>query len=126
MKVLQIIESGYRGTLEEQDDTILWLTHCLRTAGAELSVLLKDNAVNYAILGQDAGGLAFGAWTQTQPPQIAATVAALIARQVDVFVVSEDLETRGLRDAERVGGVRAIARAELPRLADQHDHVWHW
>jgi len=77
MKVLNIIESAYRATTEEQDDTIVWLSHTLKAAGADLGVLLRGNAVNYAVRGQDAAGLAFGAWRQTQPPRLANDIAAL-------------------------------------------------
>jgi hypothetical protein len=126
MKVLQIIESAYRGTLEEQDDTIVWLTHCLRGAGAELTVLLKDNAVNYVLLGQDASGLSFGSWKQTQPPRIADDIAALIAKGVGVLVTKEDLDTRGLLEVPRVEGAQLVSRKDLPRLAEDHDQVWHW
>lgn len=126
MRVLHVIESAYRGTLEEQDDTIVWLAHCLRNAGAELSVLLKDNAVNYVVSGEDSSGLRFGHWTQTRPPYIAAQLTALLGKQVPVHVVEEHLAVRGLAEAPRIAGVQSISRAALPRLFDAHDYVWHW
>jgi sulfur transfer complex TusBCD TusB component (DsrH family) len=126
MRVLQIIESAYRGTLEEQDDTIVWLTHCLRSAGAEVSVLLKDNAVNYVLVGEDASGLKFGSWQQTNPPNIAAQIAALLEKQVPVHVVHEDLERRGLLGARRLDGVRLVSKLTIPQLTEEHDRVLHW
>ena len=126
MKVLQIVESAYRATIEEQDDTILWLTQAMRNAGAELDVLLRANAVNYAIAGQDASGLAFGDWTQTQPPNIPDDVARLIGKGVAIYAVAEDLAERGLGDARMVDGVERIGRAALPRLMGGYDQIWHW
>jgi hypothetical protein len=85
MKALNIIESAYRATIEEQDDTIVWLTHAMKAADADLAVLLRGNAVNYAVRLQDAAGLAFGDWWQTQPPRPADDIAALSARGITVY-----------------------------------------
>ncbi len=56
MKALQIVEAAYRGTIEEQDDTIIWLTHAMKGAGGDLDLLLRADSVNYAAKGQDASG----------------------------------------------------------------------
>jgi hypothetical protein len=125
-KVLSIVESAYRGTIEEQDDTILWFNHFLTNAGAEISVLLRSNAVNYAAKGQDASGLRFGHLTQTHPPEIEKDLAALMAKPVPVYLVTEDAEDRGLGKADLVSGVQQISRRALPGFLNQFDQVWHW
>ena len=126
MKVLSIIESAYRATVEEQDDTILWLAHALKGAGADLCVLLRGNAVAYATRGQDAGGLAWGACRQTQPPRLERDLAGLIAKGVSVYALAEDIARRGLHDVAKVEGVRPIALEAVPALVAAHDRVWHW
>ncbi len=126
MKVLQVIECAYRATLEEQDDTIVWLTHAMRGAGGDFTVLLRGNAVNYAVAGQDASGLAFGDWKQTQPPRIDNELAGLIGKGIDVYVVEEDVAARGLGNAAFIVGIQRVAGAGIPRLMDEHAQVWHW
>ncbi len=126
MKILQIVESAYRGTLEEQDDTILWFSHTLRTSGAELDVLLRGNAVNYAVRGQDASGLSFGAWMQTQPPRIAEDIGKLREKGVTVYLVDEDAAERGICREDLTESVQPISRADLASLLDRYDRVWHW
>jgi sulfur relay (sulfurtransferase) DsrF/TusC family protein len=125
-KVLSIIATAYRATLEEQDDTIVWLTHALRGAGADVDVLLRGNAVNYAVKGQDASGLAFGERRQTQPPRIDEDVAGLAAKGVRVFLVEEDLAERGVERGDLIAGVEPVARAGLPTLLAAYQQVWHW
>jgi sulfur relay (sulfurtransferase) DsrF/TusC family protein len=125
-KVLSIVATAYRATLEEQDDTILWLSHALRGAGADLDVLLRGNAVNYALKGQDASGLAFGTWRQTQPPRIDEDVAKLVAKGAKVFVTAEDLAERGIERSDLIPAVEPVSRAAVPKLLAAYDQVWHW
>ena len=125
-KRLQIIECAYRATLEEQDDPVLWITHAMRGAGGEFDVLLRGNAVNYAVRGQDASGLAFGAKSQTQPPRIDEELHNLTAKGVDVFAVEEEIARRGIVAGDLVEGVRTIKRSEIAPLLGEYAQVWHW
>ncbi len=126
MKALNIIETAYRATLEEQDDPVVWITHAMKGAGADLNVLLRGNAVNYAVKAQSVPPLSFGAKTQTQAPHLADDIAGLAGKGVDVYIVKEDLAERGLEDEELIGGLNTISRAEIPGLLENYDQVWHW
>jgi len=126
MRALNIVETAYRATLEEQDDTIVWLSHAMLGAGAELGVMLRGNAVNYAVRAQDPSGLAFGDLRQTQPPELAEDLAKLIAKQTQVYIVEEDLAERGIAVDELVPGLTPIASGRVAALMDDFDQVWHW
>ncbi|MEO8159343.1 MAG: DsrE family protein [Betaproteobacteria bacterium] len=126
MKVLNIVEAAYRGTLEEQDDTIVWICHALKGANADIDVLLRGNAVNYAVKAQDAGGLAFGAARQTQPPQLANDLAKLKDKGVRLFVVEEAVRERGIEPGDLIDGLDFVPRGKLARLFSDYDQVWHW
>jgi hypothetical protein len=125
-KILNIVETAYRATIEEQDDTVLWLTHMLKNSGADITVMLRGNAVNYAAKGQDASGLCFGDNIISHPPKIDNDLAAMIAKGIPVFVVKDDLEDRGLSESELIPGIQIIARQLTPELLDRHDHIWQW
>jgi intracellular sulfur oxidation DsrE/DsrF family protein len=126
MKVLNIVEAAYRGTLEEQDDTIIWICHALKGAGADIDVLLRGNAANYAVKAQDASGLAFGGAEQTQPPQLASDLAKLKGKGVKVYVVEDALSERGIAASELIDGMDFVARRKLANLFADYDQIWHW
>lgn len=84
MKVLNIVESAYRATLEEQDDTILWLSQSFQNAGVDISILLRGNAVNYLVKQQKPFNLHFGSWQQTQPPELDRDLEMMIAKDISV------------------------------------------
>ena len=126
LKVLNIVESAYRATLEEQDDTILWINTAMKGAGADIAVILRGNAVNYAVKGQDASGLQFGSKEQTHAPRIDDDVARLVGKGVSVYVVEDDVAERGLERNELVDGLQGIAKTAVPKLMGDYDQVWHW
>ena len=125
-KILSIVERAYHGTVVEQDDTILWISHMIKDAGADISVLLRGNAVNYGVIGQDASGLRFGNVTLDVPPTLDADISNLIAAQVPTYVVREDLADRGISEAGLAKGLKVVGRSELADLYDSHDSIWHW
>jgi len=126
MKTLSIVESAYRATVEEQDDTIVWIHGAMKSVGADLAVLLRGNAVNYLVQRQDAGGLTFGDWRQTQPPRIASDLAALAAKGVEVCYVAEDVAERGIERKELINSAQPVARGAVAELLRRYDRVWYW
>ena len=125
-KILNIVETAYRATIEEQDDTVLWLSHMLKNAGGDISILLRANSVNYAVRGQDASGLSFGEAKMAHPPEIDKDMEEMIGKGVQVYLVEEDAKERGLSDQDLISGIKKVSRGDLPELLDQHDQVWHW
>ena len=126
MKALQIIESAYRCTIEEQDDPAVWIAHAMKTTGADLSVLLRGNAVNYAVRGQDASGLVFGEVSHAHPPQIDMEITRFLTKGIDVYLVEEDADERGIDASAIMPGIKPIPRQRLPVLFSEHDQIWHW
>lgn len=126
-KSLNIIESAYRAVMEEQDDTILWLLAAMQGAGGAHTVVLRGNAVNYAIAGQGVPGLTIGEWKQTQAPKMDRDVADLVEqRKIPVYVVEEDLAERGIEKNELVPEIKLLSRRALPALFADYEIVSHW
>lgn len=125
-KILNVVERGYRATLEEQDDPVLWLNTVLRDQGLDVHLLLRGAAVSYAVVAQDASGLELGGHRQTQPPTLAADLQRLAHKGVTVHVLEEDLAARAITRDELIAEVRLVGRASLPELFADHDQVWSW
>ena len=90
-------------------------------------MVLRGNAVNYAVAGQGVPGLRVGEWKQTQAPKMDRDVLDLIEkRQIPVYVVAEDLAERGIERSELVPGVQLLSRTALPGLFAEYALVAHW
>ena len=124
MRVLSVVNRAYRGTIEEQDDTVLWLMAMCRSAGTDLTVLLRGEAVSYAVAGQGSDDLQVGTTTTAGAPRIDEDVERLIERDVLVLAVSEDVEQCGLADRPLLAG--QVTRAGLPTLFAEFDQIWNW
>jgi sulfur relay protein TusB/DsrH len=125
MRILNLVETAYRGTLEEQDDTVLWLSRALKGAGADLTVVLRGNAVNYAVR-QACPPLAIGSAIIKHPARPNNDLTQLLAKGAKVYVIREDLAERGIGEDRCVAEAQPLARAEVVDLMESHDQVWHW
>ncbi len=126
MKALQILQSAYRCTVEEQDDPALWFVQVLKTAQGDVDIVLKNNAVNYAVVSQDASGLSFGNWKQSQPSQLNQDLQQAIAQGITIYAIAEDIKVRGISDEKLLPVIKKISRLEMSNLFNNYDQVWTW
>jgi hypothetical protein len=125
-KQLHVLDGAYRATLEEQDDTVVWLCHALRGAGAELDLLLSGNAVVYGVQNQEVRPLAFGRRAQKHAPDLPGDLAGLLAKRVRGYYVEEDAAERGIAARELLEGLVPVSRAKLATLFAGYDQVHRW
>lgn len=125
-RVLQVVDTAYRATLEEQDDPVVWLSHAMRVAGAELGLLLEGNAVLYGVREQHIEPLALGTRRQRQAPDLAGDLLRLQATGVPCFYVAEDAAERGLEPGDLVEGLVPVAREKRGELFARYDQVHRW
>lgn len=126
MKILQIVEQAFRTLVEEQDDTILWLTQSMAGAGANLEVLLSGNAVYYAIMKNRQPAIKIGDWVQQEPADIPSDIDRMLAQNIPVYVLNSELEERGLNASMLRPSIKSIDQAQLVDIYHQVDQVWQW
>ena len=131
MRILQVLDQAFRTTVEEQDETILWLIQSMLKKSLvdpenEMDVLFSGNAVYYPYQKLRQPPLTIAGWQQSQPAEIHRDIENLKRSGVSVFVVYEDLWDRGLELLPVPVGIDVINRKELPDIYTRADQVWHW
>ena len=124
-KILSVLSHTEYGNLEDSDIG-LFASAFAPVAGQNLTLLLREDAVNYAVRGQDGTGIKI-AGTPIQPGFLIETdLKSLGQSNIPVYAVREDLAERGINPNEVIDGVRLMSRTELGKLVDQFDSVWNW
>ena len=125
-KILSVVDTAYRATLEEQDDTSLWFNHACRNAGANITLLLTGNAVNYAVAGQKPRSLNFGSSGIPHPSKFHEDLLSFKQAGGDVLFMEDDAVERGIDASQLVKGIEPLKRSQLASFLDGFDLVWHW
>jgi sulfur transfer complex TusBCD TusB component (DsrH family) len=124
-KILSILSHTEYGNLEDSDIG-LFASAFAPVAGQQLALLLREDAVNYAVRGQDGTGIKI-AGTPIQPGFLIETdLRSVNQSNIPVYVVREDAEERGIKPSELIDSVKLMSRKELGKLVDQFDSVWNW
>lgn len=126
MHVLNIVSSGYRATIEEQDDTVVWISHAMRNAGADIDLLLRGAASNYPVAGQAVEPVALGGRAQKHGPDVHGQIRQLVDSGARIYVVREDLEKRGIKPDRLLDAIEVLDASAVPELLTGYDQVWHW
>src|SRR5262249_23217509 len=102
-----------------------WFTHAVKNGGGDVSILLRGDAVNYALPEQDAKGLRFGS-RSVKGPDLVRDLRAVLAKKIPVYLVIDDLAERGISPSETIPGIEHIARSSIARLIESHDKILGW
>jgi len=124
-KILSVLSHTEYGNLEDSDIG-LFASAFAPVAGQSMSLLLREDAVNYAVRGQDGTGIRI-AGTVVQPGfMIETDLQSVNQANVPVYAVREDLAERGIKPDDVIGNVKLVSAKEIGRLIDQADVVWNW
>ncbi|HEV8437149.1 MAG TPA: DsrE family protein [Methylomirabilota bacterium] len=124
-KILSILSHTEYGNLEDSDIG-LFASAFAPVAGQQMTLLLREDAVNYAVRGQDGTGIKI-AGTPIQPGFLIETdLRSINQSNIPVFAIREDLEERGIEPNDLIEGVKLMSHQELGKLVDQFDSVWNW
>ncbi len=125
-KILSVIDSAYRASLEEQDDAGMWFSLAVAKGGAKVTLLLTGNAVNYVTTGHPSKPLEIGGGEIPFPMNPNLDIQRGAEAGCSCFFIKEDAQDRGIDPGAIMAGVEGISRAGLADFIEKFDDVWHW
>lgn len=124
-KILSVLSHTEYGNLEDSDIG-LFASAFAPVAGASMTVLLSEEAVNYGVRGQEGTGIEI-AGGRVQPGfLIEGDIKAVGEAGIPVYALEEDLEERGIARSDVLENVKLLSRREYGKFIDQFDTVWNW
>lgn len=105
---------------------MVWFTHILRQSGADITILLTGNAVNYAVRGQQPPVLRFGTATIEFPPRLDQDLQQAAEAGVKLALLRDDADVRGIGATALMPEVEQISREQLPDFLNGFNLVWRW
>lgn len=124
--VLVIFEKPIYLSFEPVDPHLFATALGVADTSLEISVLLKDSGIHYAVSGQQVSLKILGQEiqeSQTSPAQLLSFMKQHGAR---IHIVEEHLVARGVDPGDLIEGLERIAEGDIARLVEGHDSVIVW
>ena len=123
--ILSVLSHTEYGNLEDSDIG-LFASAFAPATGNQMTILLSEDAVNYAVRGQNGTGIKIAGGTVQPGFLIETDLQSLQDSKIPVYALREDVAERGLTEDELVKGVKLMPRSEPGKFVDQFDSVWNW
>lgn len=124
-KILSVLSHTEYGNLEDSDIGLFASAFAPVTSN-QMTLLLSEDAVNYAVRGQDGTGIKIAGGTVQPGFLIETDLQSLQDSRIPVYAVKDDLEERGLSERDLISGVKILRKDEFGKFVDQFDTVWNW
>jgi sulfur relay (sulfurtransferase) DsrF/TusC family protein len=124
-KILSVLSHTEYGNLEDSDIG-LFASAFAPVTGHQMTILLSEDAVNYAVRGQDGTGITIAGGTVQPGFLIETDLASVHDAGIPVYAFRDDVQERGLGESDLIAGVKLLDRRELGKFIDRFDTVWNW
>jgi hypothetical protein len=112
-KILSVLAHTEYGNLKDSDIG-LFASAFAPVAGQQLALLLREDAVNYAVKGQDGSGIKIAGAVVQPGFMIETDLKAVQQTNIAVYAIREDHLTRAFSPTGSWLGERAAGRARKP------------